>query len=351
MDVTEALRALEAEVARARELLAGEASPAEVDAAQVALLGRKAPLSEIKRSLGGLDEAGRRDVGRATNEARAAIESLLEAARSASADEEARRRLEDERLDVTLPGRANRPGSLHPLTIVEYRIVEVFMRMGYQVVEGPEIETDWYNFQALNIPPDHPARTIKDTLYVDVPDRPDLLLRTETSAMQIHTMESQQPPVYIVSPGRTFRRDTQDATHSPVFHQVEGLAVDEGLSFSDLKGTLEAFAQALFGPEQRVRLTASYFPFVEPGAQVEVSCFVCGGIGCRTCGNGWIEILGSGMVHPNVLENCGYDAERYTGFAFGMGIERVAMLAYGIPDIRLLFESDVRFLSQFRAAG
>ena len=351
MDAAEALRTLEEQVARARELAAAASSLDEVEAAQVAVLGRKAALSEVKRSLGELDEAGRREVGRATNEARSAIEVLLEERRSALAGDESRRRLEAERIDVTLPGRSNRPGTLHPLTIVEYRITEVFMRMGYRVVEGHEIETDWYNFQALNIPPDHPARTVKDTLYVDVPGRPDLLLRTETSAMQIHTMESQDPPVYIVSPGRTFRRDTQDATHSPVFHQIEGLAVDEGLSFSDLKGTLEAFARAMFGPDQRVRLTASYFPFVEPGAQVEVSCFVCGGSGCRTCGNGWIEILGSGMVHPNVLENCGYDSERYTGFAFGMGIERVAMLAYGIPDIRLLFESDVRFLSQFRAAG
>jgi phenylalanyl-tRNA synthetase alpha chain len=351
MDAAEALRTLEEQVARARELAAAASSLDEVEAAHVAFLGRKAPLSGIKRELGELDEAGRREVGRATNEARSAIEALLDERRTALAGDESRRRLEAERIDVTLPGRSNSPGTLHPLTIVEYRIAEVFMRMGYRVVEGPEIETDWYNFQALNIPPDHPARTVKDTLYVDVPDRPDLLLRTETSAMQIHTMESQDPPVYIVSPGRTFRRDTQDATHSPVFHQVEGLAVDEGLSFSDLKGTLEAFARAMFGPDQRVRLTASYFPFVEPGAQVEVSCFVCGGSGCRTCGNGWIEILGSGMVHPNVLENCGYDSERYTGFAFGMGIERVAMLAYGIPDIRLLFESDVRFLSQFRAAG
>ena len=350
-DPRDAVAALQAEVARAREQAGAAATLEELERAQVTLLGRKAPLSTIKRSLGELDEAGRREVGKATNEARAAIESLLAERRAALERGASAERLEAERIDVTLPGRANRPGSLHPLAVIEYRIIEIFMRMGYRVVEGPEIETDWYNFEALNIPPDHPARTVKDTLYVDVPGRDDLLLRTETSAMQIHTMESQPPPVYIVSPGRTFRRDTQDATHSPVFHQIEGLAVDEGLSFSDLKGTLEAFAQGMFGPDQRVRLTASYFPFVEPGAQVEVSCFICGGSGCRTCGNGWIEILGTGMVHPKVLENVGYDSERYTGFAFGMGIERVAMLVYGLPDIRLLFESDMRFLSQFQAVG
>jgi phenylalanyl-tRNA synthetase alpha chain len=351
IDPAEAERRLGGEVDRARELVSAATSLDELERAEVALLGRKAPLSEIKRALGDLDTDARKTVGRATNEARASIEALLGEARDRLAQSEARRRLEAERIDVSLPGRRNRPGSIHPLAVVEYRIIDVFMRMGYRVVEGPEIETDWYNFEALNIPPDHPARTVKDTLYVDVADRPDLLLRTETSAMQIHTMEAQEPPVYIVSPGRTFRRDTQDATHSPVFHQIEGLAVDEGLSFADLKGTLEAFAKAMFGPDQRIRLNASYFPFVEPGAQVEVSCFVCGGVGCRTCGNGWIEILGTGMVHPKVLENCGYDSERYTGFAFGMGIERVAMLAHGLPDIRLLFESDVRFLSQFQAVG
>jgi phenylalanyl-tRNA synthetase alpha chain len=351
MDPAEARRILDAEVERARDLIGQTTSLADVESAQVALLGRKAPMSEVQRSLGTLDEAGRREVGKATNEARAQIESLLGERRAALAESESRLRLEAERIDVTLPGRANRPGSLHPLTIAEYRITEIFTRMGYRVVEGPEVETDWYNFEALNIPPDHPARTVKDTLYVDVPGRPELLLRTETSGMQIHTMETQDPPVYIVSPGRTFRRDTQDASHSPVFHQIEGLAVDEGLSFADLKGTLETFARHLFGPERRLRFTASYFPFVEPGAQVEMSCFVCDGAGCRTCGNGWLEILGCGMVHPNVLTNVGYDAERYTGFAFGMGIERVAMLAFGLPDIRLLFENDVRFLRQFQAVG
>jgi len=256
--------------------------------------------------------------------------------------------LERDRVDVTLPGRRPRPGSLHPLSIVEREIVEVFTRMGYRVVEGPEVETDWYNFTALNIPDDHPARGEKDTIYLDVPGRPDLLLRTETSAMQIRTMERQDPPVYVIAPGRVFRQDTPDPTHMPVFHQVEGLAVDEGLSMTDLRGTLAAFARAMFGEQARTRFTPDYFPFVEPGGQLAVTCFVCNGIGCRTCGDtGWIELLGCGMVHPNVLENVGYDPERYTGFAFGLGIERVALARYGIPDIRLLYSGDVRFLSQF----
>jgi len=220
--------------------------------------------------------------------------------------------------------------------------------MGYRVVEGPEIEDEWHNFEALNIPPDHPARTMKDSLYVDVPG---LLLRTETSAAQIRTMESQDPPIHVVCPGRVFRQETPDATHLPVFHQVECLAVDEGISFADLKGTLEAFAREMFGGDRRVRLNPDYFPFVEPGAQVAVSCFICDGVGCRTCGNGWIELLGAGMVHPKVLENCGYDSERYTGFAFGLGIERVAMVQYGVADMRLFVEGDVRFLSQFQGAA
>jgi phenylalanyl-tRNA synthetase alpha chain len=263
------------------------------------------------------------------------------------AESERRLALED-RTDVTLPGRRPRLGSVHPLTATEYEIVDIFTRMGYRVVEGPEVETDWYNFTALNIQPDHPARTEKDTVYLNVPGREDLLLRTETSAMQIRTMEKQEPPVYVIAPGRVYRQETPDATHTPVFHQVEGLAVDEGLTFADMKGTLLAFARDMFGEETRVRMTPDYFPFVEPGAQVAVSCFLCGGSGCPTDKQtGWIELLGCGMVHPNVLRNVGYEPERFTGFAFGMGIERVALLRYGVPDIRLFFEGDVRFLQQF----
>jgi len=347
MDPQEALRTLEEELERALGLIAQVRTLDELESVQVSVLGKKSRYTQVQRSLGQLSEQARKDVGRRANEIRSRLDAAFEERRSGLVKEAERALIAADRVDVTLPGRRGRAGSLHPLTIVEYEIVDAFIAMGYRVVEGPEIETDWYNFTALNIPPDHPARTMKDSLYVDIPG---MLLRTETSAVQIHAMESQQPPVYVVAPGRVFRRETPDATHSPVFHQIEGLAVDEGITFSDLKGTLEAFARGMFGEEQRVRLVPSYFPFVEPGAEIDVSCFRCGGSGCGLCGNGWIEILGAGMVHPAVLENVGYDAERYTGFAFGLGIERVAMLRYDIPDIRLFYEGEVRFLSQFGRA-
>lgn len=351
MDPQEAVRILERERERGVASIAEADSLDALEAVKVAVLGRRAPWSEVQRSLGTLGHEDRKAVGRLANEVRAELEAALDVRRAALAGADETRLLQADGVDVTLPGRRPRGGSLHPLTIVEYEIIEIFTRMGYRIAEGPEVETDWNNFEALNIPPDHPARTMQDTLYVDVPGRPDLLLRTHTSPVQIRAMEAQQPPVYVVVPGRTYRHETPDATHSPVFHQVEGLAVDEGISFSDLKGTLEAFARAMFGAEQRVRMNPTYFPFVEPGAEVEVSCFKCGGAGCRLCGNGWIEILGAGMVHPKVLENCGYDSERYTGFAFGTGIDRVALLKYGISDIRLLYEGDVRFLEQFQGAA
>jgi len=342
------LATLDQEQERALALIAEAGDLASLDSAQVAVLGKKSPYTALQRSLGSLDEEQRKLVGRRANDFRAAVEQALAERREILEREAEAAMLEEDAVDISLPGRRLRQGSLHPLTITEYQIVDTFISMGYRVAEGPEIETDWYNFTALNIPADHPARTMKDSLYVDIPG---MLLRTETSAVQIHTMESQEPPVYIVAPGRVYRRETTDATHSPVFHQIEGLAVDEGITFSDLKGTLEAFAKAVFGEGMRVRLVPSYFPFVEPGAQVDVSCFKCGGEGCRVCGNGWIEVLGAGMVHPAVLENVGYDSERYTGFAFGMGLERVAMLRYGIPDIRLFYEGDDRFLSQFGGAS
>jgi phenylalanyl-tRNA synthetase alpha chain len=348
MEPNDARRILDEEVARGRGLIAEAGSADALEAAKVAVLGRKAPIGQVQRSLGGMSPEDRREIGRLTNEAFTALREALEA-RSAELEEGADAvLLEADAVDVTLPGRRPRPGSLHPLTLVERRLVEVFTRMGYRVAEGPEIEDDWHNFEALNIPRDHPARTMKDSLYVDLPG---LLLRTETSAVQIRTMESQEPPVFIVAPGRTYRRETPDATHGSVFHQVEGLAVDEGISFADLRGTLEAFARELFGERTRVRMTPDYFPFVEPGCQVAVSCFVCDGVGCRVCGNGWIELLGAGMVHPKVLENCGYDSERYTGFAFGVGIERVAMVRYGVKDLRLFFEGDLRFLERFEGAA
>ena len=352
LDRERALDVLREQEELGRATIAAASSLDELEHAERVVLGRRSPFAEVQRSLGALGPDDRREVGRRANEVRdglaAAVQTrhrLLEAEREVAL-------LAADRVDLTLPGRRSRPGSVHPLTAVLEEIVEVFTRMGYRVVEGPEIETEYYNFDALNIPADHPARKVTDSLYLDVPGRPDLLLRTETSAMQIRTMERQQPPVHVIAPGRVYRHDTVDATHSPVFHQVEGLAVDEGITFADLKGTLLEFARAMFGPEQRVRLNPDFFPFVEPGAEAEVSCFLCGGTGCRTCkGTGWIELLGSGMVHPNVLENVGYDSERYTGFAFGIGVERVAMLRYGIPDLRLFYEGDVRFLEQFGATG
>jgi phenylalanyl-tRNA synthetase alpha chain len=349
----DALQTLDAELVRGRTLFAAATSLDMLEEAETAVLGRRSAFSAVQRGLRELSDAERRTVGTRTHEVRQALQALHQERRRTLEAEHETAMLEADRLDVTLPGRRPRLGSLHPLTLTEYQLVETFVRMGYRVVEGPEIENDWYNFQALNIPPDHPARTMKDTFYLDAPGGPELLLRTETSAMQIRTMESQQPPIYIVSPGRVYRKETSDATHSAAFHQLEGLAIDEGLTLADLKGTLETFAREVFGAQQ-IRLTPSYFPFVEPGAQVEVSCFVCGGSGegCRTCKQtGWIELLGCGMVHPAVLENVGYDPERYTGFAFGLGIDRAAMLRYGLTDIRGLFDGDLRLLEQFEGVA
>jgi phenylalanyl-tRNA synthetase alpha chain len=348
MQPHEALRILDEERVRGVAMIAEAHSTDELDAAKVAILGRKSRYAEVQRSLGSFSDGDRKRLGMRANAFRADLEAALAERREALRHHDEARLTDADRVDVTLPGRRLRPGSLHPLSIVEHEIVGIFTRMGYQVAEGPEIEDDWHNFEALNIPPDHPARTMKDSLYVDVPG---MLLRTETSAVQIRTMESQPPPVYVVAPGRTYRREAVDATHLSVFTQIEGLAVDERISFADLKGTLEAFANALFGAGRRIRMNPDYFPFVEPGCQVAVSCFKCDGAGCALCGNGWIELLGAGMVHPKVLENSGYDSERYTAFAFGLGIERVAMVRYGISDIRVFVEGDVRFLEQFQGAA
>jgi phenylalanyl-tRNA synthetase alpha chain len=351
MEPAEMLEQLESELARGRAAFEAATTVEELEAAQISVLGRKAPFSQLQRGLGSLEEAQRRTVGARVNAVRAALTDSLEARRAEFREAADSTLLEADRIDLSLPGRRPRSGSLHPLTLVEREVIEVFVRLGFRVVQGPEIEDDWHNFQALNIPIDHPARTMKDSLFVAIPGHPELLLRTETSAVQIRTMQSQPPPVYIIAPGRVYRRETPDATHLPVFHQAEGLVVDEGITFADLKGTLEAIAKELFGASRRVRLGPAYFPFVEPGAEVGVSCFLCDGVGCRVCGNGWIELLGAGMVHPKVLENCGYDPERYTGFAFGVGIERIALLRYAIPDMRMLVDGDVRFLAQFGAAS
>ena len=347
MDPNEARSIADAELERGLRSFAAAGSIDELEGAKTAILGRKSRLSDVQRSMGSVPRDERGELGKRVNEVFADLRSAYDARRTELELATGSEILDADAVDVTLPGRRPRPGSLHPLTLVEQRMVQIFTRMGYRVAEGPEVEDEWHNFEALNIPADHPARTLKDSLYVDVDA---LLLRTETSAVQIRTMQSQEPPVYIVAPGRVYRREAHDATHSSVFHQLEGLAVDEGITFADLKGTLHAFAKEMFGSDVRVRMKPDYFPFVEPGCDLGVSCFVCGGTGCSVCGNGWLELLGAGMVHPKVLEHGGYDSERFTGFAFGIGIERVAMLLYGVNDLRLFTEGDVRFLQQFEGA-
>ncbi|HET9311538.1 MAG TPA: phenylalanine--tRNA ligase subunit alpha [Actinomycetota bacterium] len=345
------IRSFELERDRGVSRLGDAATLEDLEDAQVAAMGRKAKLSTLQKGLGSLSPEDRKRVGRVANEVRATLQAALADRREQLERQAEDALLEEDRLDLSLPGRAPRVGAFHPLSIIEREAVEVFTSLGFRVVEGPEVEDDWHNFQALNIPPDHPARTMKDSLYVDVPGHPELLLRTETSAVQVRTMLAQPPPVFVVAPGRVYRRETSDPTHLPVFHQIEGLAVDEGITFADLKGTLEAFVKAMFGERRRIRLGPAFFPFVEPGCEVGVSCFRCDGAGCRVCGTGWIELLGAGMVHPSVLENCGYDPERLTGFAFGLGIERVAMLRYEIPDMRMLVDGDVRLVQQFRGVA
>jgi phenylalanyl-tRNA synthetase alpha chain len=327
----------------AREEIERAATRRDLDEVRVKYLGKRGTLTQLLRALPGLPPAERPIVGKEANAAKAGLESELEAREAVLEGLERRARLAADRPDLSLPGRRIVPGALHPLTQVHDEIVDVFTGMGFAVAEGPEVELDFYNFEALNIPKDHPARDMQDTFYVGG----EVLLRTHTSPVQIRTMERQKPPVRIICPGRVYRRDA-DITHSPVFHQVEGLAVDRGISMADLKGTLALFARELFGPDSRIRFRPSFFPFTEPSAEVDVLCFLCKGGGCRVCKqSGWLEILGSGMVHPRILRAMGYDTEEVTGWAFGMGIERVAMLRYGVDDIRLFFENDLRFLSQF----
>lgn len=312
---------------------------------KVKVLGKKGSLTALLRQMGGLSPEERPLFGQVVNEAR----DLLEAAWAGRTEEVANaamlKQLEEEKLDISLPGIGLPRGHQHPLSKVIEEIEDIFLGMGFQIAEGPEIESDYYNFEALNLPKDHPAREMQDSFYITE----EILLRTQTSPVQIRTMEKQNPhlPVKIIVPGKVYRKD-DDATHSPMFHQVEGLVVDRGIRMSDLKGILLNFSREMFGESREIRLRPSFFPFTEPSAEVDVSCMLCGGAGCRICkGTGWIEILGSGMVHPKVLEMGGYDSKELTGFAFGMGVERIAMLKYGIEDMRLLFENDLRFLQQF----
>lgn len=312
---------------------------------RIKYMGKKGELTGVLRGMGQLSQEERPVIGQLANEIRDWFEQELQEATERIKAKEIEERLGKESIDVTLPGIVPEIGRQHPLHIVLHRIEEIFQGMGFAIEEGPEIELDYYNFEALNIPKDHPARDMQDSFYIT----PEVLLRTHTSPMQARVMEKMKPrvPVKIIVPGKVYRRD-DDATHSPMFHQVEGLVIDDNIRFSDLKGTLLQFARQMFGPDREIRLRPSFFPFTEPSAEVDVSCGVCGGAGCRTCKNtGWLEILGSGMVHPRVLEMGGYDPEKVSGFAFGMGVERITMLKYDLDDMRMFFENDVRFLRQF----
>jgi phenylalanyl-tRNA synthetase alpha chain len=332
-------------LSEAKEQIRSAASVADTEEIRVRLLGKKGALTEILRSMGKLTPEERKEVGLLANNVRKEIEDLLEEkfAQVRNAAREAR--FQQEKIDVTEPGVARRLGVKHPLTITLEEISRVFMSMGFSIAEGPEVETVFNNFDALNSGPNHPARDLSDTFYITE----DTLLRTQTSPVQVRTLMAKEPPIMVISPGRCFRCDTPDATHSPMFHQVEGLMVDEGITMADLKGTLDSFARQLFGSSVRTKFRPHHFPFTEPSAEMDVSCFKCGGSGCRICkGSGWIEIMGCGMVHPNVLKVGEVDTERFTGFAFGMGVERIAMLKYGVDDIRLFYENDMRFIDQFK---
>ena len=311
---------------------------------RVKYLGKKGELTLVLRGMGKLSPEERPIIGSLVNEVRDELNSLLEKKEKELEHEELERKLATENIDVTEPSKKIVLGSKHPITQVIEEVEEIFLGMGYEIADGPEVEKSIYNFDKLNTPPDHPARDIQDTFYIT----DDILLRSQTSPVQARVMENQKPPIKIICPGAVYRSDSVDATHSPVFNQIEGLVVDKNVSMTDLKGTLEMFAKKCLGENTKIRFRPHHFPFTEPSAEADVSCFVCGGKGCRVCkGEGWIELLGCGMVHPNVLRNCGIDPEEYSGFAFGFGVERIAMAKFGIEDMRLLFENDVRFLKQF----
>ena len=347
MDMHEQLEALRQ---RSLELLSTLTSSKELEEFRVRMVGKKGQFTEFLRGMGALPPDLRPQMGALINSARAELEAALDRRTEAIHGKALEEQLKEEKLDITMPGRSEKTGGLHPLNVVLEDLINIFQSMGFDVVDGPEIETDYYNFQALNMPLDHPARDMQDTFYIT----DTLLLRTQTSAAQIRSMETRRPPIRIICPGRVYRADEVDATHSPVFHQVEGLVVDKGVTMCHLKGTLEQLAREIYGPETKVKFRPSFFPFTEPSVEVDVSCPECGGSGhrdgrdCRVCkGGGWIEILGAGMVHPRVLEGCGIDTAEYSGFAFGIGLDRLTTTRYKINDIRLLFENDLRFLEQF----
>lgn len=326
------------------EILAKASDLDTLENIRIKYLGKKGELTAVLKGMGKLSPEERPVIGALVNKVKSALENELDEKKAQINAKLEAQRLKAEVIDVTMPGKKSVAGKLHPLTKVMNEIKEIFIGMGFQIADGPEVEYDYYNFEALNIPKNHPARDTQDTFYIE----DNIVLRTQTSPMQVRVMEKTKPPIRIIAPGKVYRSDSVDATHSPVFHQIEGLVVDKNVTMSDLKGTLEMFVKSLYGEQSKVRFRPHHFPFTEPSAEMDVSCFVCGGKGCSVCkGEGWIEILGCGMVHPKVLENCGIDPEEYSGFAFGVGLERIAMGKYDIDDLRLFFENDRRFLDQF----
>lgn len=323
-----------------KEALNGE----QLENIRVKYLGKKGELTQILRGMGALSSEERPVVGKIANEVRANLENFIEKAASEVRNKEKNSKLQNEVIDITMPGIKQNLGKKHPLYLTLENMKEIFISMGFTIEEGPEVELDYYNFEALNIPKNHPARGEQDTFYIN----DNILLRTQTSPLQVRTMEKQKPPIKMISPGKVYRSDAVDASHSPIFYQMEGLVVDKGITFADLKGTLELYAKKMFGENVKTKFRPHHFPFTEPSAEMDATCFVCNGKGCKLCkGSGWIELLGCGMVHPQVLRNCGIDPEVYSGFAFGFGVDRMVMMKYGIDDIRLLYESDMRFLNQF----
>ncbi|MGI6104950.1 MAG: phenylalanine--tRNA ligase subunit alpha [Raoultibacter sp.] len=353
MSVVEELSALQVETLAAIEKAADSS---ELEQVRISVLGKAGSLTAYLRSMGQLPKEERAEVGKTANQVRVAVESALEERKAALTQAELEARIDADAVDITLPGRAQQQGTRHLISRITDEAAEIFLGIGYSVAQGPEVETDYYNFEALNAPADHPSRGLQDTFYIHdlsgaaaaVTGESDVLLRTQTSGVQVHVMEQQEPPIYIIAPGRVFRRDVADPSHLPQFTQIEGLVVDKGITFGDLKGTVDYFCKKMFGEERKTRIRAHYFPFTEPSAEVDVSCGICGGEGCRSCqGTGWLEIMGCGMVDPNVFAHVGIDSEEYSGFAFGMGVERIACLKYNVPDLRMLVEGDMRFLRQF----
>ena len=340
------MRTTEEILSEAKALIEAADTPAEAEELRIRYLGKKGEVTVLLKTMGTLAPEERKGFGMLVNKLKQDVETLLETKQKSLAGAGQQARLTSETIDVTEPGRAPAQGTRHMITITIDEISEIFLRLGYSITEGPEVETVFNNFDALNAPKNHPSRDKSDTFYIT----DNTLLRTQTSPVQVRTLLVQEPPIKVISPGRCFRTDTPDATHSPMFHQIEGLLVDEGVAMTDLKGTLNLFAKRMFGADVRTRFRPHFFPFTEPSAEMDMSCFICGGEdpACRVCkGSGWIEILGCGMVHPNVLKIGGLDTDRYTGFAFGMGVERIAMLKHGIDDIRLFYENDIRFINQF----